>query len=107
MVGIFPCGLGGFSSRLVGAAPDPRVWYGEGDTQWFDGGPSLRHSAKVCLDGAWIAFVATAIMFYYSVVMGWTILFFVGTLTGEFPGGRHRVRFGTLSIPQAGLSLPM
>jgi NSS family neurotransmitter:Na+ symporter len=36
--------------------------------------------------GAWIAFVATAIMFYYSVVMGWTIRFFVGTLTGEVPG---------------------
>jgi NSS family neurotransmitter:Na+ symporter len=36
--------------------------------------------------GAWIALVATAIMFYYSVVMGWTIRFFVGTLTGEVPG---------------------
>ncbi len=36
--------------------------------------------------GAWIAFVATAIMFYYSVVMGWTIRFFVATLTGEVPG---------------------
>ena len=36
--------------------------------------------------GAWVAFVATAIMFYYSVVMGWTIRFFVGTVTGEVPG---------------------
>jgi len=36
--------------------------------------------------GAWIAFVATAIMFYYSVVMGWTLRFFVGTVTGEVPG---------------------
>ena len=36
--------------------------------------------------GAWIAFVAAAIGFYYSVVMGWTIRFFVGTLTGEVPG---------------------
>ena len=35
--------------------------------------------------GAWIAFVATAIMFYYSVVMGWTIRFFVGTITGDIP----------------------
>jgi NSS family neurotransmitter:Na+ symporter len=35
--------------------------------------------------GAWIAFVATAIMFYYSVVMGWTIRFFVATLSGEIP----------------------
>jgi neurotransmitter:Na+ symporter, NSS family len=36
--------------------------------------------------GAWVALVATAIMFYYSVVMGWTIRFFVATLTGEIPG---------------------
>jgi len=36
--------------------------------------------------GAWVAFVATAIMFYYSVVMGWTLRFFVGTITGEVPG---------------------
>ena len=35
--------------------------------------------------GAWVALVATAIMFYYSVVMGWTIRFFVATLTGEIP----------------------
>jgi len=35
--------------------------------------------------GAWIAFVATAIMFYYSVVMGWTLRFFWATLTGEIP----------------------
>ena len=36
--------------------------------------------------GAWVATVAMAIMFYYSVVMGWTIRFFVGTLTGDVPG---------------------
>ncbi len=36
--------------------------------------------------GAWVALVATVIMFYYSVVMGWTIRFFVGTLTGDVPG---------------------
>jgi len=36
--------------------------------------------------GTWVALVATMIMFYYSVVMGWTIRFFVGTLTGEVPG---------------------
>lgn len=35
--------------------------------------------------GAWVAFVATAIMFYYSVVMGWTLRFFVATVTGEIP----------------------
>jgi neurotransmitter:Na+ symporter, NSS family len=36
--------------------------------------------------GAWVALVATMIMCYYSVVMGWTIRYFVGTLTGEVPG---------------------
>ena len=35
--------------------------------------------------GAWVAFVATAIMFYYSVVMGWTLRFFWASLTGEIP----------------------
>ena len=35
--------------------------------------------------GAWIALVATVIMFYYSVVMGWTIRFFVATVTGTIP----------------------
>lgn len=52
--------------------------------------------------GAWIAFVATAIMFYYSVVMGWTIRFFVGTLTGEVPAavpGEFWASFN--STPQA------
>ena len=35
--------------------------------------------------GAWIAWVAVAILFYYTVVMGWTIRFFVATVTGEIP----------------------
>jgi NSS family neurotransmitter:Na+ symporter len=35
--------------------------------------------------GAWVAFVATAIMCYYSVVMGWTLRFFLATLTGAVP----------------------
>ncbi len=35
--------------------------------------------------GAWVAWTATAIMFYYSVVMGWTIRFFLATLTREIP----------------------
>jgi NSS family neurotransmitter:Na+ symporter len=35
--------------------------------------------------GAWVALCATAIMFYYSVVMGWTLRFFVASLTGEIP----------------------
>ncbi|RMH21929.1 MAG: sodium-dependent transporter [Gemmatimonadetes bacterium] len=35
--------------------------------------------------GAWVAFVATAIMFYYSVVMGWTLRFFIAAVLGEIP----------------------
>ncbi len=35
--------------------------------------------------GAWVAFCATAIMFYYSVVMGWTLRFFWATVTREIP----------------------
>jgi neurotransmitter:Na+ symporter, NSS family len=33
--------------------------------------------------GAWVAFTATAIMFYYSVVAGWTLRYFWAALTGE------------------------
>ncbi len=35
--------------------------------------------------GAWVAWCAVAIMFYYSVVMGWTIRFLVASLTGAIP----------------------
>ncbi|MDH3734837.1 MAG: sodium-dependent transporter [Gemmatimonadota bacterium] len=35
--------------------------------------------------GAWVAFVSTAIMFYYSVVMGWTIRYLFGSVTGTVP----------------------
>ena len=35
--------------------------------------------------GAWIAFTATAIMFYYSVVMGWTVRYLIGSITGSVP----------------------
>ncbi len=35
--------------------------------------------------GAWVAFTATAIMFYYSVVMGWTIRYLWGALTRGVP----------------------
>jgi SNF family Na+-dependent transporter len=33
--------------------------------------------------GAWVAWTATAIMFYYSVVAGWTIRYFWGAVAGE------------------------
>jgi SNF family Na+-dependent transporter len=33
--------------------------------------------------GAWVAFTASAIMFYYSVVAGWTFRYFWAALTGE------------------------
>jgi SNF family Na+-dependent transporter len=36
--------------------------------------------------GAWVAFTATAIMFYYSVVAGWTLRYFWAGLTGELQG---------------------
>jgi len=35
--------------------------------------------------GAWVAFTATAIMFYYSVVMGWTLRYLLGSLTAGIP----------------------
>jgi NSS family neurotransmitter:Na+ symporter len=35
--------------------------------------------------GAFIAFVATAIMFYYSVVAGWTLRYIVASVAGEIP----------------------
>ncbi len=35
--------------------------------------------------GAWVAFVATAIMFYYSVVMGWTLRFVLAAVSGDIP----------------------
>ncbi len=35
--------------------------------------------------GTWVAFTATAIMFYYSVVMGWTIRYLVGSVSGAVP----------------------
>jgi NSS family neurotransmitter:Na+ symporter len=35
--------------------------------------------------GAWVAWTATAIMFYYSVVMGWTLRFLLAALTGAIP----------------------
>ncbi len=36
--------------------------------------------------GAFVAFVATAIMFYYSVVTGWTLRYVFAALVGEIPG---------------------
>jgi NSS family neurotransmitter:Na+ symporter len=36
--------------------------------------------------GAWVAFVATAIMFYYSVVTGWTLRYIWAALAGQIPG---------------------
>jgi neurotransmitter:Na+ symporter, NSS family len=35
--------------------------------------------------GLWVAFTATAIMFYYSVVTGWTLRFFIASISGEIP----------------------
>ncbi len=38
--------------------------------------------------GAWVAFTATAIMFYYSVVTGWCLRFVVASVTGAIPGSK-------------------
>jgi NSS family neurotransmitter:Na+ symporter len=35
--------------------------------------------------GAWVAFTATAIMFYYSVVMGWTLRYLWGSVSRGVP----------------------
>jgi NSS family neurotransmitter:Na+ symporter len=35
--------------------------------------------------GAWVAFVTIAIMFYYSVVTGWTLRYVAASLAGEVP----------------------
>ncbi len=35
--------------------------------------------------GAWVAWTATAIMFYYSVVMGWTIRYLAAAVVGSVP----------------------
>ncbi|HSG82351.1 MAG TPA: sodium-dependent transporter, partial [Gemmatimonadota bacterium] len=36
--------------------------------------------------GTWVGWCATAIMFYYSVVMGWCIRHFAAAVTGAIPG---------------------
>jgi NSS family neurotransmitter:Na+ symporter len=36
--------------------------------------------------GAWVAWVAIAIMFYYSVVAGWTIRYTIAAIAGTIPG---------------------
>ena len=59
---------------------------GKGTRQGAIGAFVKTLGPKFAWMGAWVAFVATAIMFYYSVVRGWTIRFFVGTLTGDVPG---------------------
>ena len=52
--------------------------------------------------GAWVAWVATAILFYYTVVMGWTIRFFVATISGEIPTAVPGEFWGAFnSTPQA------
>jgi NSS family neurotransmitter:Na+ symporter len=38
--------------------------------------------------GAWVAWVAIAIMFYYSVVAGWTIRYSIAAIFGQIPGER-------------------
>lgn len=52
--------------------------------------------------GAWVAWCAIAIMFYYSVVMGWTVRYFVATLAGEIPTAEPGAFWeGFVATPQA------
>lgn len=41
---------------------------------------------KLAWMGAWIAWTAAGIMFYYSVVTGWTLRYFIGAVSGELGG---------------------
>jgi len=55
--------------------------------------------------GAWVGWCATAIMFYYSVVMGWCIRHLVATFTGELPGATPDAFWsGFAASPQAVLT---
>ena len=47
--------------------------------------------------GAWIAWTATAIMFYYTVVMGWTLRYFWGAVSGELSGAEPGSLWGTFA----------
>ncbi len=61
---------------------------GKGTRQGTIGAFIKTMGPKFAWMGAWVALVATAIMFYYSVVMGWTIRFFIATLTGHVPAAQ-------------------
>lgn len=75
---------------------------GKGTRQGAVGAFVKTLGPKFAWMGAWVAWVATAIMFYYSVVMGWTLRFFVGTLTGEVPGATPEAFWASYhSTPQA------
>jgi neurotransmitter:Na+ symporter, NSS family len=47
--------------------------------------------------GAWVAWTAIAIMFYYAVVTGWTIRFAIAAITGELSRGEPGALWETFS----------
>jgi len=48
--------------------------------------------------GAFVAFVSTAIMFYYSVVTGWTIRYFIASVSGDlFASTNHLAYWNSFS----------
>ncbi|MBW3553688.1 MAG: sodium-dependent transporter [Gemmatimonadetes bacterium] len=47
--------------------------------------------------GAWIAWTATAIMFYYTVVMGWTLRYFWAAVTGQLSGAEPGALWGSFA----------
>ena len=55
--------------------------------------------------GAWVGWCTIAIMFYYTVVMGWCIRYFFASVTGEIPGDTPGVFWN--SFASSGQALAM
>jgi neurotransmitter:Na+ symporter, NSS family len=51
--------------------------------------------------GAWVAWTAVAIMFYYAVVTGWTIRFAIAAMTGELARGEPGELWASFSYTPA------
>ena len=55
--------------------------------------------------GAWVAWTATAIMFYYTVVMAWTIRYTWASLSGELSGAEPQALWESFSYSAGVLPL--
>ena len=77
---------------------------GKGTRQGAIGSFVQTLGPKFAWMGAWVAWCAVAIMFYYSVVMGWTIRFLLASITGAIPSPADQASAfwdGFHSTPQA------